>query len=95
MEGQSKFLCDANEYFSLQRTLSRMIGSHKNRFEEGPRLPGARYMDMVDIATTKELYPDLNPKGLFAMLPQKVSALHECASSLILLTDLLTPTTPL
>ena len=26
---------------------------------------------MNDIATTKELYPKLNPKGLFRMLPPK------------------------
>ena len=41
------------------------------RFEQGPRLPGARFIDMNDIATTKELYPKLNPKGLFRMLPPK------------------------
>jgi hypothetical protein len=26
-------------------------------------------MDMEDIATSKELYPELNPKGLYHMLP--------------------------
>jgi len=42
------------------------------RFEAGPRIPGARYVDMLDISTSKELYPELNPKGLWAMLPPKV-----------------------
>ena len=42
-------------------------------FEAGPRIPRARYMDMVDISTSKELFPDRNIKGLFAMLPPKVN----------------------
>ena len=41
-------------------------------FEQGPRIVGARYLDMKDIATTKELFPELNPKGLPTMLPTKV-----------------------
>ena len=38
-------------------------------FQEGPRIRGARHVDMSDIATTKDLFPELNPKGLLAMLP--------------------------
>ena len=41
------------------------------RFETGPRIKGAVYMDMADVATTKELFPDQNPKGLPAMMPPK------------------------
>jgi len=42
------------------------------RFIDGPRIPGAKYIDMDDIATSKDLYPDLNPKGLSHLLPTKV-----------------------
>lgn len=38
-------------------------------FEQGPRLPGARYIDMDDLSCQKELFPELNPKGLDHMLP--------------------------
>jgi thiosulfate/3-mercaptopyruvate sulfurtransferase len=38
-------------------------------FEQGPRLPGARYIDMDDLSCQKELFPELNPKGLHHMLP--------------------------
>jgi hypothetical protein len=48
------------------------------RFNEGPRIPGARYFDMDDIATSKELFPDLNPKGLHAMFPPEVCKLSLC-----------------
>ena len=42
------------------------------RFEAGPRIPGAHYLDMDDIATSKELFPALNPKGLRVMFPPEV-----------------------
>ena len=38
-------------------------------FKKGPRLPNANYLDMDDIATSKELYPELNPKDLRVMFP--------------------------
>lgn len=41
----------------------------RQEFEQGPRLPEARYMDMADLSCQKELFPDLNPKGLGYMLP--------------------------
>lgn len=43
----------------------------RTEFEAGPRLPGAKFMDMLDISTSKDLYPELNPQGLYAMLPPK------------------------
>jgi hypothetical protein len=46
--------------------------SFLSRFEAGPRIPGAQYLDMDDISTSKELFPDLNPKGLISMFPPKV-----------------------
>lgn len=46
------------------------------RFEEGPRIQGAKYMDMSDISATKEIFPELNPKGLPQMLPPEVRFLH-------------------
>jgi len=45
--------------------------SGREEFEQGPRIEGAKYLDMNDIATTKELFPELNPKGLPQMLPTK------------------------
>lgn len=42
------------------------------RFEMGPRIQGAKYMDMSDISATKENFPELNPKGLLQMLPPEV-----------------------
>jgi hypothetical protein len=42
------------------------------RFETGPRLPGANYLDMSDISTSKELFPELNPKDLGVMFPPPV-----------------------
>jgi thiosulfate/3-mercaptopyruvate sulfurtransferase len=41
----------------------------RQEFEEGPRIAGARHVDMSDIATTKDLFPILNPQGLQQMLP--------------------------
>ncbi|CAB9503455.1 mercaptopyruvate sulfurtransferase [Seminavis robusta] len=41
----------------------------RDEFEAGPRIPGARHMDMDDISTSKDLYPDRNPLGLYHMLP--------------------------
>jgi len=38
-------------------------------FEEGPRIKGARHLDISDIATTQELYPLLNKLNLHNMLP--------------------------
>jgi thiosulfate/3-mercaptopyruvate sulfurtransferase len=38
-------------------------------FEQGPRLPAARYIDIDDLSCQKELFPELNPKGLSHMLP--------------------------
>lgn len=48
-------------------------GSRAGRddFEAGPRLPGARYIDMDDLSCRKDLFPDLNPKGLGHMLPPR------------------------
>ena len=60
-----------------------------SRFNEGPRIPGAHYFDMDDIATSKELFPDLNPKGLHAMFPPEVCKLSLCRYC-YLLTYLLT-----
>jgi len=40
-------------------------------FEAGPRIKGANYMDIDDIATSPELFPDLNPKGIVNMFPPK------------------------
>jgi hypothetical protein len=51
------------------------LGHTLDRFEEGPRIPGANYWDMDDIATSKELFPELNPKGLRVMFPPKVRSL--------------------
>ncbi len=42
------------------------------RFEEGPRIPGSKYIDIDDVALT----PDLNPGSLPHMLPKTVSS-HE------------------
>ena len=36
---------------------------------KGPRLPDARYLDIDAIATTKEMFPDENPKDLPHMFP--------------------------
>ena len=46
-------------------------GSRNGRqdFEHGPRLPEARYIDIDDLSCQKELFPELNPKGLSHMLP--------------------------
>eukprot|EP00581_Thalassiosira_minuscula_P017999 CAMPEP_0183731770 /NCGR_PEP_ID=MMETSP0737-20130205/36377_1 /TAXON_ID=385413 /ORGANISM="Thalassiosira miniscula, Strain CCMP1093" /LENGTH=404 /DNA_ID=CAMNT_0025964587 /DNA_START=147 /DNA_END=1361 /DNA_ORIENTATION=- len=38
-------------------------------FSTGPRLPNARYVDIDAIATTNELFPEQNPKGLPHMMP--------------------------
>jgi thiosulfate/3-mercaptopyruvate sulfurtransferase len=43
--------------------------SGRDEFEGGPRICGAHYLDPVDIATTKEMFPLLNKEGLWAMLP--------------------------
>lgn len=43
--------------------------SGRDDFEAGPRLPGARYVDMIDLSCQKDLFPHLNPKGLPNMLP--------------------------
>mmetsp|Transcript_22358 Transcript_22358/g.38044 ORF Transcript_22358/g.38044 Transcript_22358/m.38044 type:complete len:348 (-) Transcript_22358:788-1831(-) len=43
----------------------------RSDFEQGPRIKGAKFVDMKDISTTKELFPELNPKGLPTMLPTK------------------------
>lgn len=45
------------------------------RFLDGPRIPGSHYFDMSDISASKEVFPDLNPKGLRTMFPPKVSEL--------------------
>ena len=44
-------------------------GKGRMDFENGPRLPNARYCDMDDIACRPDLFPTLNPKGLHHMLP--------------------------
>lgn len=41
----------------------------KAEFLEGPRLPGAHYWDFVDLSCSYELFPEQNPKKLFAMFP--------------------------
>jgi len=46
----------------------------RQEFKNGPRIKGAKYIDMDDIATAKELFPNLNPKGLPHMLPPKVNS---------------------
>ncbi|KAL7460155.1 hypothetical protein ACHAXS_000619 [Conticribra weissflogii] len=38
-------------------------------FQTGPRLPNARYLDMDAIASSQELFPERNPKGLMHMMP--------------------------
>lgn len=40
-------------------------------YEQGTRIAGAKYFDMDDIATSFDLYPNLNPKNLPHMLPTK------------------------
>ena len=44
----------------------------RKEFEDGPRIPNALYLDMDDIAMSRELYPSMNPKGLRVMFPPKV-----------------------
>jgi thiosulfate/3-mercaptopyruvate sulfurtransferase len=41
----------------------------KAEFLAGPRLPGAHYWDIVDLSCSYELFPEQNPKKLFAMFP--------------------------
>lgn len=41
----------------------------RQEFEQGPRIRGARHIDMTDLCASHELYPSLNPKKLYAMLP--------------------------
>lgn len=76
---RSPNLLSLDECLALQQNDSTVFvdgtwfhkGSRNGRseFEDGPRICGARYLDMSDIATTKDLYPLLNPKGLDQMLP--------------------------
>ena len=44
----------------------------RKEFEDGPRIPNALYLDMDDIAMSREHYPSMNPKGLRVMFPPKV-----------------------
>mmetsp|Transcript_7626 Transcript_7626/g.17265 ORF Transcript_7626/g.17265 Transcript_7626/m.17265 type:complete len:446 (-) Transcript_7626:167-1504(-) len=47
-------------------------GRHRNPSQEytmGPRLHNARNLDIDALATTRELFPDQNPKGLPHMMP--------------------------
>uniref|UniRef100_A0A7S4AR50 Rhodanese domain-containing protein n=1 Tax=Pseudo-nitzschia australis TaxID=44445 RepID=A0A7S4AR50_9STRA len=41
----------------------------RREFEAGPRLPGAFHWDIADLATTKELFPEDNPKDLKNVFP--------------------------
>ena len=41
----------------------------RDEFEAGPRLPGAFHWDIGDLATTGELFPEDNPKGLKNVFP--------------------------
>ncbi|CAJ1960482.1 unnamed protein product [Cylindrotheca closterium] len=41
----------------------------RQEFLDGPRIPGSHYFDMSDIAASKEVFPELNPKGLRTMFP--------------------------
>eukprot|EP00559_Dactyliosolen_fragilissimus_P005134 CAMPEP_0184857904 /NCGR_PEP_ID=MMETSP0580-20130426/3047_1 /TAXON_ID=1118495 /ORGANISM="Dactyliosolen fragilissimus" /LENGTH=245 /DNA_ID=CAMNT_0027353767 /DNA_START=485 /DNA_END=1218 /DNA_ORIENTATION=- len=41
------------------------------RFEKGPRIPNSKYIDIDDISARRDLYPELNPKGLPHMMPPK------------------------
>mmetsp|Transcript_26243 Transcript_26243/g.72063 ORF Transcript_26243/g.72063 Transcript_26243/m.72063 type:complete len:465 (+) Transcript_26243:128-1522(+) len=41
----------------------------RREFEAGPRLPGAFHWDIADLATTGELFPEDNPKGLKNIFP--------------------------
>lgn len=43
----------------------------RQEFIQGPRIPGAMYWDMDDIATSLSLFPELNPQGLRVMFPPK------------------------
>lgn len=60
--------------YGLRVSLCHSLSSNKfcHRFEEGPRIRGAKYMDISDISATKENFPELNPKGLPHMLPPEV-----------------------
>ncbi|KAG7354477.1 thiosulfate sulfurtransferase [Nitzschia inconspicua] len=40
-----------------------------DEYLEGPRLPGAQYWDFVELSCSYELFPENNPKKLFAMFP--------------------------
>jgi hypothetical protein len=48
----------------------------RQEFLAGPRIPGARYFDMTDIATSFSVFPELNPKDLVTMEPPEVGCLH-------------------
>ena len=41
----------------------------KSEYIAGPRISGAHYWDFVDLSCSHELFPDQNPKKLFAMFP--------------------------
>jgi thiosulfate/3-mercaptopyruvate sulfurtransferase len=41
----------------------------KAEYLEGPRLPAAHYWDLVDLSCSYDLFPEENPKNLFAMFP--------------------------
>lgn len=43
-----------------------------NRFEEGPRITGSKFIDIDDISAQYDLYPSLNPKKLPHMMPPMV-----------------------
>lgn len=54
--------CDATWFHKGNR-------NGRQEFQDGPRIQGARHLDIGDIATTQDIYPILNPLGLTTMLP--------------------------
>jgi thiosulfate/3-mercaptopyruvate sulfurtransferase len=62
LDGSKIIFVDATWYHKGSR-------NGRTEFENGPRLPGARYMDMDDLSCQPSLFPELNPKGLGFMLP--------------------------
>jgi hypothetical protein len=65
------------------RLVLTALQSNADRFEAGPRIPGARHMDMDDISTSTELYPERNPLGLYHMLPPPVRPLLQLTSKFL------------
>lgn len=60
------------------------------RFLDGPRIPGSHYFDMSDISASKEVFPELNPKGLRTMFPPKVSSMTLSVCNIIFVDKRLT-----